>query len=155
MTKEFNQQAEICVGLETLWQALSKDLILTIPKIIPNIVKDVKLIEGNGGIGTIFHFTFFSGVTPVSYQKEKIIELDESSNEIGLQVVEGGYLNKGFSYYKTSFKLSAVGEDKTLVNVKISYDYELKIEESSIPMKTLESALHFLRCLEKYVLNDA
>jgi hypothetical protein len=95
------------------------------------------------------------GVTPVSYQKEKIIELDESSNEIGLQVVEGGYLNKGFSYYKTSFKLSAVGEDKTLVNVKISYDYELKIEESSIPLKTLESALHFLRCLEKYVLNDA
>jgi hypothetical protein len=61
MTKEFNQQVEICVELETLWQALSKDLIVTIPKIIPNIVKDVKVIEGSGGIGTILLLTFFSG----------------------------------------------------------------------------------------------
>lgn len=81
--------------------------------------------------------------------------LDDSSHEIGLQVVEGGYLNQGFSFYKTSFKLSTTEEDKTMVNVKISYDYELEIEESEFPMKTLESALHFLRCLETNLLNDA
>lgn len=28
---------------------------------ISNIVKDIKVIEGSGGIGTIFLFTFFSG----------------------------------------------------------------------------------------------
>jgi len=96
------------------------------------------------------------GVSPVSYQKEKITELDDSSHEIGLQVVEGGYLNQGFSFYKTSFKLSTTEEDKTVVNVKISYDYELEIEESSaFPMKTLESTLHFLRCLETNLLNGA
>jgi len=61
MTKEFNQQVEICVKIETLWQALSKDLIVTIPKIIPNIVKDLKVIEGSGGIGTILLLTFFTG----------------------------------------------------------------------------------------------
>jgi len=70
-------------------------------------------------------------------------------------VIEGGYLNQGFSFYKTSFKLSTIEEDKTLVNVKISYDYELEIEESVFPMKTLQSALHFLRCLETNLLNDA
>ncbi|XP_058763622.1 phytohormone-binding protein CSBP-like [Vicia villosa] len=155
MTKEFNQQAEICVRLETLWHALSKDLIVTIPKIIPNIVKDLKVIEGGGGVGTVLLFTFFSGVSPVSYQKEKITEIDDSSHEIGLQVIEGGYLNQGFSYYKTSFKLSAIGDDKTLVNVKISYDYELEVEETSFPLKTLESALHFLKCLETHIMNDA
>lgn len=71
-------------------------------------------------------------------------------------MVEGGYLNQGFSFYKTSFKLSTIEEDKTVVNVKISYDYELEIdEESEFPMKTLESALHFLRCLETNLFNDA
>lgn len=81
-------------------------------------------------------------------------ELDEISHEIGLQVVEGGYLNQGFSYYKTSFQLSAIQEHKTLVNVKISFDYESDIEESTQPMKTAESTLFFLRCLETYLLND-
>ncbi|KAJ1395492.1 START-like domain superfamily [Sesbania bispinosa] len=145
MTKEFSNQAEVYMGLETLWQALSKDLTVVIPKVIPNVVKDVKVIEGDGGIG----------VSPVSYQKEKISVLDEFTHEIGLQVIEGGYLNQGFSYYKTSFQLSAIGENKTLVKVKISYDCGPDMEESTLPMKTSESALSFLRCLETFLLNDA
>ncbi|RDX79568.1 Phytohormone-binding protein, partial [Mucuna pruriens] len=155
MTKEFNNKTEVSVGLKTLWQAVSKDLAIIIAKSIPNIVKDAKVIEGDGGVGTIFLFTFFSGVSPVSYQKEKITELDEISHEIGLQVVEGGYLNQGFAFYKTSFQFSAIEEHKTLVNVKISYDYESDTEESAQPMKTSESVLFFLRGLETYLLNDA
>ncbi|CAJ1978602.1 unnamed protein product [Sphenostylis stenocarpa] len=154
MTKEFSEKTEVSVGLEALWQAMSKDLGVTVAKVIPNIVKDVKLVEGDGGVGTIFLFTFFSGVTPVSYQKEKITELDEISHEIGLQVVEGGYLEQGFSYYKTTFQLSATGEDKTLVNVKIFFNHESETEENAQPVKTAESALHFLRCLETYLLNE-
>ena len=95
-----------------------------------------------------------SDATPISHQKEKIEEFDEISHEIGLQVIEGGYLNKGLSYYKTSFQLSDIGEAQTLVKVKISYEYESgREEDSSMPMKTAESTLFFLRCLEKYLLN--
>ncbi|XP_061367220.1 phytohormone-binding protein CSBP-like [Gastrolobium bilobum] len=155
MTKEFNSQTEISVGLGTLWQALSKDLAFITPKVIPNIVKDVKVIEGDGGIGTILHFTFSSDVQPVSYQREKITELDEFSHEIGLQVVEGGHLNQGFSYYKISYQLSEIGENQTLAKVKISYDYESDTQESSHPVKTSEAVLSFLRCLETYLLNRA
>lgn len=70
-------------------------------------------------------------------------------------MIEGGHLNQGLSYYKTSFQLSAIGELQTLVNVKITYDYEPNIEESTHPVKTSDSALFFLRCLEKHLLNDA
>ncbi|KAE9616980.1 hypothetical protein Lal_00035099 [Lupinus albus] len=151
--KELNTRAELNVRLEDLWEAISKDLFIT-QKVIPNIVKDVKLIEGDGGIGSILHFTFNPDVTPISYQREKIVELNEITHEIGLQVVEGGHLNQGLSYYKTSFQLSAIGENQTLVNVKISYDYEPNIEDSSHSMKTSDFVLFYLRCLEKYILND-
>ncbi|KAE9596097.1 hypothetical protein Lal_00030890 [Lupinus albus] len=156
MIKEFNTEAEFNVGLEILWQALSKDLTVITEKVIPNIVKDVKVIEGDGGIGTILLFTFDSDVSQVSYQREKITELDEVIHEIGLQVIEGGYLSQGFSYYKTNFQLSAIGVLHTLVNVKIFYEHEHNTEEESIhPLKTSESTLFFLRCLEKYLSNDA
>jgi len=94
-------------------------------------------------------------MTPVSYQKEKITELNEICHKIVLQVVEGGYLEQGFLDYKTSFQLSAMGEDKTLVNVKISFECESETEESVQPVKTAESALFYMRCLETYLLNDA
>ncbi|KAJ1395493.1 START-like domain superfamily [Sesbania bispinosa] len=151
MVKEFNTQASVGVGLETLWPALSKDFSFIVPKVIPNIVKDVQVIEGDGGVGTILIFNFWPG----SYQREKITELDELSHEIGLQVIEGGYLNQGLSYYKTTYQLSAIGEHQTLVNVKISYDHESDIEERTKPTKTSESTLFYVRCLEKYLLNGA
>jgi hypothetical protein len=84
-----------------------------------------------------------------------ITEFDELSHEIGLEVVEGGYLNQGLSYYKTTFQFSAITENKTLVNVKISYDHESDIDEKVKPTKTSQSTLFYLQRLENYLLNDA
>ncbi|CAL0333775.1 unnamed protein product [Lupinus luteus] len=154
MVKEFQTKAELNVRLETLWEAMSKDLFIT-QKVIPNVVKDVKVIEGDGGLGTILHITVNPDVSSIGYQKEKIVDLDENTHEFGLEVIEGGHLNQGLSYYKTSFQLSAIGETQTLVSVKISYDYKPNIEESDHSMKTSDFMLFYLRCLEKYILNDA
>lgn len=78
------------MGLETLWQALSKDLRVTLAKVIPNIVKDVKVIEGDGGIGTIFLFTFFSG-------KALLLLLSgDFGGQMGFELIE--VLNCGCGY---------------------------------------------------------
>ncbi|KAI4333718.1 hypothetical protein L6164_018491 [Bauhinia variegata] len=155
MVKEFNTRTELSVGVEPLWQALSKDLTVVVPKVLPDIVKDVQVLEGDGGIATILLFTFFSEKSPVTDQKEKITELDEASHEIGLQVIEGGYLNIGFSYYKTTFQLSALGDGKTLVNIKITYETETGETNKPQPKMTGESSLKFVRGIEKYLLNGA
>ncbi|GAU45851.1 hypothetical protein TSUD_371470 [Trifolium subterraneum] len=155
MIKEFKTQTTLNVGLETLWAAQSKDFMLIAPKVLPNIVKDVQLIEGDGGVGTVLIFNFLPGISPVNYQRELITEFDEVSHEIGLQVVEGGYLNQGLSYYKTTFQFSAITENKTLVNVKISYDHESDIDEKVKPTKTSQSTLFYLGRLENYLLNHA
>ncbi|XP_054814370.1 phytohormone-binding protein-like isoform X2 [Prosopis cineraria] len=154
MVKEFNTQTEVSVGLEILWQALSKDLAAIAPKVNPQLVKEVQMIEGDGGVGTILLFTLCSSGSTVGYQKEKISELDAVSREIGIEVVEGGYLNRGFSYFKTRFQLSAKAEDQTVVDVKIYYESEN--EEISDQIKTAESTyFHFFRKLEKYLFNSA
>ncbi|KAK2355193.1 hypothetical protein P8452_75372 [Trifolium repens] len=155
MVKEFKTQTTLNVALETLWKAQSKDFILIAPKVLPNIVKDVQVIEGDGGVGTVLIFNFLPGISEVNHQREVITEFDELSHEIGLEVVEGGYLNQGLSYYKTTFQFSAITENKTLVNVKISYDHESDIDEKVKPTKTSQSTLFYLQRLENYLLNDA
>ncbi|XP_028779872.1 phytohormone-binding protein-like [Neltuma alba] len=155
MAKEFKTQTAVSVELETLWQALSKDLATIAPNVNPQLVKDVQVIEGDGGVGTILLFTLCPRASTVGYQKERISELDVVSHEIGIEVVEGGYLNRGFSYFKTMFQLSAKpSEDQTLVNVKIYYESES--EEISEQIKAAESTyLSFFKKLEKYLLNGA
>ena len=94
-------------------------------------------------------------VTNMTYQKEKIVELDESRRQIGIQVIEGGKLNIGFSSYTTTLQLNTSESDdkKTLVNVKVSYEYEM--EDNTMPSKQMTSILAFITAIESYLLNVA
>ncbi|XP_015896066.3 phytohormone-binding protein [Ziziphus jujuba] len=153
MMNEVKTHVIVGVEIDALWKALSKEMRFVIPKIIPNLVKSVEIIEGDGGIGTVFLFSFGSDVEMMSHQKEKIVELDESAHQIGIQVVEGGHLNHGFSFYQTTFQLSAIEEHRTQVNVKVLY--ESATEERTMPSKTTASALSFISSLENYLLHGA
>ncbi|KAL0001119.1 hypothetical protein SO802_014900 [Lithocarpus litseifolius] len=155
MIEEVKTQAKVGVGLNALWKALAKELRFVVPEVLPNIVKDVELIEGDGGLGTVLLFNFFSGdVSVAAYQKEEIVELDESLHRIALQVQKGGHLSKGFSFYKTTFQLNAIAEQETLVDVIVSSETETD-QESTMPSKTIEATLEFLKCLETYIMNGA
>ncbi|KAK7855037.1 phytohormone-binding protein [Quercus suber] len=155
MIEEVKAQAKVGVGLNALWKALTKELRFVVPKVLPNIVKDVELIEGDGGLGTLLLFNFFSGDVSVAVcQKEEIVELEESLHRIALQVLEGGHLNKGFSFYKTTFQLNAIAKQETLVDVTVSSETETD-QESTMPSKTIEATLEFLKCLETYIMNGA
>ncbi|KAJ4726247.1 Major allergen Bet v 1 [Melia azedarach] len=151
MMKEVKSQAKVGVSVESLWKALALDMRFIIPSVVPNLVKEVQIIEGDGSLGTVLLFNFASGVPHMSYQKEKIVELDDSLHRISLQVVEGGHLNLGFSSYTTTFQLTASGEQETSVDIIVAY--ESQAEETANPLKTIASSLGFIKCLENYLLN--
>ncbi|GFZ04837.1 hypothetical protein Acr_17g0004090 [Actinidia rufa] len=155
MAKEAKTQVKVQVGIEAIWKALAKDLRFVLPRIMPSVVKDVQVIEGDGGLGTVFLFNFGSDVSNIRYQKEKLVDLDESLHQIGMQVVEGGHLNVGFSSYKTIFQLTANGDSETLINAKVVYEVEEDHENTIMPEKTLMSSVAFIEHLENYLLNQS
>ena len=55
----------------------------------------------------------------LGYQKEKVTVFNESLHQIGMQVIEGGHLNHGFTSYTTVLQFNAVGESETIVDVKV------------------------------------
>ncbi|XP_050368174.1 phytohormone-binding protein-like [Argentina anserina] len=154
MVKEIKTETKVGVGIEALWKALSKDLRFLAPKIAPNLIKNVELIEGDGtSIGTVLLFSFDSDVLKMIYQKEKIVELDESVHRFGLQVVEGGHLNHGFSSYKISYQLAAIQEQETLVSITVTY--ESALGDTSMPSRSTQATVAFIRSLESFLLNSA
>lgn len=86
------------------------------------------------------------------YQKEKIVELDESVHQIGLQVIKGCNLNLGFSSYQTTYQLTSIDHHKTQVNVEVSYESEQEEINYTHASKTATSSLAFITGLENYLL---
>ncbi|KAI5571637.1 hypothetical protein POPTR_011G127800v4 [Populus trichocarpa] len=153
MIKEVKTQVNVGVAVDVLWKALTKDLKDILPKMMPNLVKDADMLEGDGGLGTIYLFNFGPGIKTVTYQKERVSEFDESVHRIGLEVIEGGHLDHGFSHHKATFQLTSTGEQETLIDVTISY--ESATEEDIMPPNTPSSTLLFIKNLENYLVHGA
>lgn len=56
MAKEIKSQVKVCVEIEALWRAITKDFVSVMPKISQNIVDKVEVIEGDGGLGSVYLF---------------------------------------------------------------------------------------------------
>lgn len=56
MAKETKAQVKVAVGVESLWKVMTNDLKTVVPKVAPNIVESVQIIEGDGGLGSLYLF---------------------------------------------------------------------------------------------------
>ncbi|GJY98185.1 phytohormone-binding protein-like protein [Tanacetum coccineum] len=56
--KEDTAQLKVAIPIKVLWKAMSIDIRHITPKILPNIVSEVELREGDGGYGSILLFKF-------------------------------------------------------------------------------------------------
>ncbi|XP_038904253.1 phytohormone-binding protein CSBP-like [Benincasa hispida] len=158
MVKEVKAQAKVGVGIETLWNALVKDLRFIIPKLMPNTVEKVDLIHGNGGLGSVLLFHLVHDEMMMRSQKERIVEVDETKHEFGIEVIEGNIWKRGFCSFKTIFKLSSMSEKETLVDFKVVYETELRCdgdEQTHMEEIATSTTLSFFQLLEKFLLDSS
>lgn len=153
MAREETEQVKVGVGIESLWGAMAKDLSSLLPIIMPTQVTEAVKVQGDGSFGTIYHFKFGPGVPNMSHQKEEVAVFDETLHRIGLQVIEGGRLDVGFTFYINTFQFTAVGDSETLVDLTVNYVTECQ-ETEVPPGELLKSTVHFVRTLEAFLLKQ-
>ncbi|WJX44899.1 hypothetical protein P8452_31826 [Trifolium repens] len=106
---------------------------------IPQIFQKVELIEGDGGVGTILKLTFAQGVPgPVGYS-EKFTKIDHENRIKETEVVEGGYLEFGFTLFRVRFEVIEKGEESSIIKTTIEYEVkeEDKANASLVSIQTL------------------
>ncbi|KAG0496236.1 hypothetical protein HPP92_000927 [Vanilla planifolia] len=126
---EFTTEAE--VGIQTLWNGITKDKFTVLGKAAPSLLQDFQVLEGDGGSGTIFYVTLGPVAKHVPPFKEKFVDLDETEHLASFQTVEGGFLELGFASYVVSLKLDYIGDNRTLVKVVITYDLVKDLEDGT------------------------
>ncbi|KAM1041549.1 hypothetical protein ACFX2I_030690 [Malus domestica] len=150
VVKTKQDQITVGVTVEALWKAMALDAVTVIPKIM-STVRSIDVIEGDGGLGSVLRFnlaTWSDGA-----QTEKIVELDESHYRYALQVIKGPALTlRNFSALTTFFQLKKIGEQETLVDMKVVYETEKEeVNSSEIAMQPVTS---YVQLLEKYLLES-
>lgn len=70
ITEEVSQ-----VEARRLWNAMVKDSHNLFPKVLPELVASVTLIQGDGGVGSTRQINFTPGMTPINSSVDYIFHL--------------------------------------------------------------------------------
>ncbi|XP_060215447.1 major strawberry allergen Fra a 1-3-like [Lycium barbarum] len=104
----FNQEFQSPIAPIRLFKALIVDSKSLIPKLLPQFVESVGLLQGDGGAGSIEQVNFTKG-SPFEFVKHRIDELDKENMVCIYTMIEGDALGE---------KLDSIS-------------YEIKFEESN------------------------
>ncbi|RDX87392.1 S-norcoclaurine synthase 2 [Mucuna pruriens] len=95
---------------------------------LPELFEKVEVIEGDGGVGTVLKLTFAPGVPGPACYKEKFTKIDSENRIKETEVVEGGYLELGFTLFRVRFHVIEKSQESSIF--KSAIEYELKEENA-------------------------
>ncbi|KAA8549122.1 hypothetical protein F0562_000806 [Nyssa sinensis] len=106
ITQEFTSS----VAPARMFKALVLDSHNFIPKLVPQSIKSIEFVEGDGGVGSIKQTNFPEG-SHFKYLKHKIDAIDATKYEIKYTLIEGDVLGNAVESisYEVKFEASAAG----------------------------------------------
>ncbi|KAL0388516.1 UNVERIFIED_CONTAM: Major allergen Pru ar 1 [Sesamum radiatum] len=103
-----------------------------IPKLMPQAIRSINIVQGDGGAGTIKQINFAEG-SPFKYVKYRIDELNEESLTYGYTLVEGDSLEDKLEKITYSVKFEQSADGGSICKVTSKYytvgEFTLKEEE--------------------------
>ncbi|ONK71966.1 uncharacterized protein A4U43_C04F14270 [Asparagus officinalis] len=130
MKGSLSHELEVALPAYEVWEVYSTLRLaeLTVD-LLPDVVSKFEVEEGDGGVGTVLRLTLGPGAPGMTYYKEKFIKIDHEKRLKDAIVVEGGYLNLGFSSYLVRFEILEKSSDSSII--KSTIEYELPDEHAA------------------------
>ncbi|XP_068661418.1 major allergen Pru ar 1-like [Aristolochia californica] len=140
------------VPVSRLWKA-SADTDKIVPKILPEIISSIVVLEGDGGVGTIKQINFTQAMKEFSYVKERVDAVDPEKCVYKSTVLEGGLMGRKFKSYAFEAKMEARSEGGTKTTLTLDYDTigdnPLSREELQ---KIVEGMMNIPKAIEAHLL---
>lgn len=93
-----------------------------------------------------------AGLGTSSY-KEKFTKIDNENRIKETEIVEGGFLNIGFTLYRVRFKIIENGEDKCIVETTIEYEI-MEEAAANASLVTLQPLIEIVQLANNYLLHN-
>ncbi|XP_068661050.1 major strawberry allergen Fra a 1-2-like [Aristolochia californica] len=114
---EYSRDAFSSVPPTRFWKAFADSGNL-IPKLLPEVVASIELVEGNGGAGSVQKFNFKNGPSLVS----NVLVMDHEKYLYRYAILEGGPIGTLLKTCIFETKLGTSSEGGTKNSLKIEYE---------------------------------
>ncbi|KAL0340870.1 UNVERIFIED_CONTAM: S-norcoclaurine synthase 2 [Sesamum radiatum] len=135
MEGRVSEEIEVKVPASEAWKLYGTlQLANIVREALPNLISKIDVVQGDGSVGTILHLFFAPGENreggPSSY-KEKFTVVDDERRVKETEVVEGGFLDLGFTLYRVRFEVVEKEGNKEECVTRSTVEYELKEEAAA------------------------
>ncbi|KAK4369834.1 hypothetical protein RND71_009309 [Anisodus tanguticus] len=147
MLGKFSEQIQINASATEVWNLYGTiEFANFVVEKLPHIVEKVEVIEGNGGAGSVLQVSL-PGNAPY---KEKYASVDDEKRVKEIEIVEGGYLDIGFNFYRIKFEVIE-NDDKSSI-LKLTIDFETKdVEKVHLTIGNLQAFGAILKASADYL----
>nr|AEF38450.1 allergen Mal d 1.04 [Malus domestica] len=135
-----------------LFKAFILDGDNLIPKIAPQAIKSTKIIEGDGGVGTIKKVTFGEG-SQYGYVKQRVNGIDKDNFTYSYSMIEGDTLSDKLEKITYETKLIASPDGGSIIKTTSHYHAKGDVEIKEEHVKAgKEKASGLFKLLEAYLV---
>ncbi|XP_075483150.1 norbelladine synthase-like [Primulina tabacum] len=149
-----SDEREVNVPASEAWKVYGSLLLAKIAgDSLPDFVSKT-VAHGDGGVGTIIEIFFPLGTPgPASY-KEKFTVVDDSRRVKETEVVEGGFLDLGFKYFRVRLEVIET-EDKNRCITKSTIEYEVSEEAAdNAALVSIKPLTALMECAANYLVKN-
>ncbi|KAE9610022.1 putative START-like domain, Bet v I type allergen [Lupinus albus] len=150
----FKHEYSSSIAPSRIFKALIIDSRILLPKLLPQFVKEIILIQGDGEAGSIEQINF-NEASPFKYLKQKIEVLDKDNLVCKYTLIEGDPLGNMFESITYDVKFEANSDGGCLCKMTSIYntigDFDVKEEEVE---EGRESNIAIYRVVESYLLEN-
>ncbi|CAK8563739.1 unnamed protein product [Lathyrus sativus] len=150
----FTNEYSSSVSPSRMFTALIIDSRNLIPKLLPKFVKDVNVIEGDGGAGSIEQVNF-NEASPFKYLKQKIDVLNKENLICKYTMIEGDPLGDKLESITYEVKFEARNDGGCVCKMASSYktigDFDVNEEDVK---EGRESTIGIYKVVESYLLEN-
>ena len=150
----FTEEYTSPISPTRLFKALVIDDHILIPKLLPQAVKSIEIIQGDGRAGSITQITFAEG-SQFSTVKNRIDELNEKTYSYKYTVIEGDALADKLELivHEVQFEATVEGGSENKMTTKYHTKGDVVIKEEEIKADK-EKVLSMYKVVEGYLLQN-
>ncbi|XP_076890753.1 norbelladine synthase-like [Bidens hawaiensis] len=154
MFGSLSEEVEVKVAADKAWQLYGT---IKLPEIAAkHTFERLDIIEGDGSAGTIVKVTFKPEVgIPYCMEKYTMVDNDKMVKEV--EIIEGGFLDFGFTLYRVRIEVkNNINDDMgSSCVVKMTVEYEVKEEAvDNASLATIEPFVVLIKIANEHLLNS-
>ncbi|XP_071721178.1 major allergen Pru ar 1-like [Rutidosis leptorrhynchoides] len=138
------------VPLSRIFKASIVDSHILMPKLLPDAIKSIEFIKGDGGAGSIKQINYVGG-----FVKHQIDELDEKTFTYKYTLIEGNGISDKIEKVSYDIKFEAAPDGGTISKMTTTIythgDFEINEEELKAGK---EKVLGLYKVVEAYLINN-